>query len=154
MWLGAAIYFSATVAPGAFAVLRTFQLFNAGEIAGAIVNRSLATINVSGFGAGLTLLLTSFLSFRKQTLRSFTLEALSLLTLTIATAVGQWVLAARLHALRLTLSIPIDQLPVGDPRRISFDSLHALSVKALGVAMIAALVGFIVIAYRSQMKAR
>jgi hypothetical protein len=39
LWLGAAMFFSAVVAPSAFSVLRTVHLSNSGEIAGNIVNR-------------------------------------------------------------------------------------------------------------------
>ncbi|PYS66847.1 MAG: hypothetical protein DMF69_24860 [Acidobacteria bacterium] len=46
MWFGAALFFSAVVAPTVFSVLRSFALPNSGEIAGAIVNRSLSIVNV------------------------------------------------------------------------------------------------------------
>lgn len=154
MWLGAAIFFSAIVAPGAFAVLRNYQLFNAGEIAGAVVNRSLTAVNVSGFAISLLLLITALLRQRQNTPRSFVVEMISLLVMAVATGVGQWVIAAKLRALRLGLAVPIDQIPAGDPRRISFNSLHSYSVKALGIAMIAALVGFGMIAYRARVDAK
>ena len=59
-WLGAAIFFSAAVAPNAFRVLRAFNLPNQSEIAGAIVSRTLAFINTSGFIVSIVLLLTAF----------------------------------------------------------------------------------------------
>jgi hypothetical protein len=154
MWLGAAIYFSAIVAPSAFAVLRSYQSFNAGEIAGAIVNRNLAAINLSGFVIGVVLLVTGFIKFRKVPLPSFMIEMLSVTAVSLATGVGNWIIAAKLRALRLTLQAPIDQLAVTDPRRISFDKLHAYSVKALGVAMIAALLGLVMIALRARRDAK
>ena len=154
MWFGAALFFSAIVAPGAFAVLRNYHLFNASEIAGAVVNRNLAAVNFSGFSISMVLLLTAFLHSWKHSWRSFVLEMISLLVMAGATGVGQWVIAAKLHALRLTLNAPIDQIHTSDPRRISFDSLHAYSVKALGIAMIAALVGFVIIAYRSRVEVK
>ena len=48
-WLGAAVFFSAAVAPSAFRVLKAFSLPNASEMAGAIVTRTLSVINTSGF---------------------------------------------------------------------------------------------------------
>ena len=48
-WLGAAVFFSFAVAPAAFGVLRGAQLAAADELAGSIVARVLAIINVSGF---------------------------------------------------------------------------------------------------------
>lgn len=154
MWFGAALYFSAVVAPGAFVVLRTYQSFNAAEIAGALVNRNLAAINLSGFLIGVVLLVTGFVKFRKVALSSFLLENASVTVLALATAVGNWLIAPKLRALRLTLTAPIDQLSLTDPRRISFDQLHAYSVKALSVAMIAALLGFVMIALRARRDAQ
>ena len=150
MWLGAALFFSAVVAPGAFAVLRSYQIANAGEIAGALVNRSLAVINVGGFVIGVLLLVSGLLMRRQGGARSHIVEWFSLLLMTLATAVGNWVIAARLHALRLTLSTPVEQLPPANPQRILFDSLHSYSVKALSVAMIAALAVFVMLALQAR----
>lgn len=150
MWLGAAVFFSAIVAPSAFAVLRSYQSFNAGEIAGALVNRNLAAINLSGFVVGLVLFATAFVKFRRAPLPSFLIEMVSISAITLATALGNWIIAPKIRALRLTLSTPIDQLSVSDARRISFDNLHAYSVKALSLAMIAALLGFVMIALRAR----
>ena len=150
MWLGAALLFSAVVAPGAFAVMRSYHLTNASEMAGAVVNRNLSAVNISGYVIGLLLLLTVFVPLRKGISRAFILETISLVVLVAATSVGQWVIAARLRALRVGLAIPIDQLPATDPQRVSFNSLHAYSVRALGIAMIAALVAFVCCAYRAR----
>jgi len=145
-WLGAALFFSVVVAPAAFGVLRSFALPNAGEIAGAIVNRSLGVVNVSGFVIGLIALLTGLL-LRGSSSRGlwFVLQTTSLLILTVATAVGHWIIAARIHALRTGSQVRIDQLAANDPTKILFDSLHGYSVQALGLAMIAALVALLAI---------
>lgn len=154
MWLGAALFFSAVVAPGAFAALRSYQILNANEIAGAIVNRSLTAINLSGFVIGFVCLAAGLLKFRKIPLKHFIVEATSLSVLTLATALGHWLIAANMHALRLTFTVPVDQIPAGDPRRIRFDTLHAYSVKALSVAMIAAIAGFVMVALRTRRNAK
>lgn len=153
MWFGAALFFSAMVAPGAFAVVRSYQINNANEVAGAIVNRGLTAINISGFVVALICLAAGLLSSRRGALKLFILEMASLSVLAIATAVGHWWIAANMHALRLTLTTSIDQIPIADPRRIRFDTLHAYSVKALSVAMIAAIAGFVIIAYRARRNA-
>src|SRR2546427_10348939 len=49
LWLGAAIFFGAAVAPNLFGVLRAANLANANELAAAIVTRLLAIINFGGF---------------------------------------------------------------------------------------------------------
>lgn len=152
MWLGAALFFSAVVAPGAFAVLRSYHLVNANEIAGAVVNRNLTVVNISGFVISVLLLGTVLLGRRKKS-RAFVLETISLLVMAAATGLGHGVIAARLRALRVGLAVPIDQISANDPRRISFNSLHAYSVRALGIAMIAALVAVVCIAYRARLNA-
>jgi hypothetical protein len=78
------------------------------------------------------------------------LELISLTVVVIATGIGQWLIAAKLHSLRMALSVPIDQIQATDPRRIAFDRLHAYSVTALSIAMIAALIAFFVMAYRAH----
>ena len=141
-WLGAAIFFSAAVAPAAFSVLRSFQVPNASEIAGAVVNRSLSVVNVSGFVIGLLAFLVALM------LRSrwYIIELVALAVLAIMTAVGQWYIAARIHAIRAALNVPIDQLALTDPQRVAFSSLHRYSVIALSIAIIAAFIASLLIA--------
>jgi hypothetical protein len=142
LWLGAALFFSFTVAPAAFIVLRGFALPNGNEIAGSIVTRTLAVINIGGLiFALLALLLTLVLAERPHGFR-LALQVLSLLTLAGTTAVGQWVVAARMRALRLAMGT-IDLVPPDDSRRIAFARLHNYSVSLLTAAMIAALVAIV-----------
>jgi len=148
-WLGSALYFSAVVAPTAFSVLRGQQLANASELAGAIVNRALGVVNTGGFIVGLVLMGTAL--FPKVKSRWPLFELISLGILVIATGVSQWIIAARLHALRLSIELPIDQVSASDPRRIAFNSLHGYSVIALAIAMIAALIAFFLIAQRARL---
>lgn len=149
-WLGAAIFFSAIVAPNAFRVLRTFGLPNQSEIAGAIVSRTLASINISGFIIGIVLLATAYALRRAFSQRIFILQIVLLAIVTVATAVGEWVITARMRGLRAAFRIPIDQMPLEDAGRIAFAALHGYSVVALSVAMIAALSAFFVISRRSS----
>ncbi len=152
LWLGAALFFSAAVAPNVFAVLRSFQLSNANEIAGSIVTRTLSVVNVWGFVIGL-LLLGIAMVFRPHARRGlFTMEVGSLALLAITAAVGQWVIAARMLAIRTALVIPIDQVAADDPRRVAFNSLHSYSVAALSLAMLAAIVAMVVIMVRPGAK--
>ena len=153
MWLGAALFFSAVVAPTVFSALRAHHLSNVGEVAGTIVSRTLSVVNVSGFVISVILLATIFAFRRGYAPRSFALELLSLITLTVSTALGQWVIAARMRALRAAMVLPIDQLPTENPARVDFNNLHGYSVIALSVAMIAALIAFGVIVYRARLEA-
>lgn len=136
LWLGGAVFFSAVVAPSVFGVMRQFAVTNAGELAGAIVNRNLRIVNLSGFVIGLIVLLTTLFSRGRRKL-VFILQTVSLLVLTVATAVGHWVVAARMHALRVAMVIPIDKVDITDPRRVAFDQLHGYSVALLSSAMLA-----------------
>ena len=147
LWLGATLFFGAVVAPSAFAVLRSFELSNASEIAGSIVTRCLSVVNIAGFILGLSLLLSVFVC-TKSTRWRFLLELLSASIIVLATGVGHWVIATRMHALRVAMSLPVDQVRPDDPRRIEFNRLHGYSVNTLGLAMIAAVLMLILISGR------
>ena len=145
-WFGAALFFGAVVAPAAFGVLRSFGLPNANEIAGSIVTRSLSVINIAGFFIALLLLVTTILRRTYLSRWSFVVECVCLGLIALATAVGHWVIAARMRALRVAMVMPIDQIAADDPRRIAFGNLHGYSVNALSLAMIAALVAMVLMA--------
>jgi hypothetical protein len=75
------------------------------------------------------------------------------LVMAAGTGVGQWVIAAKMRALRVAMVLPVDQVPLDDPRRVDFNRLHGYSVTALSIAMIAALIVFLTIAYRARLNA-
>src|SRR5213593_1454075 len=133
MWLGAALFFGAVVAPAAFSVLRSFDLPNSGEIAGSIVTRSLTIVNIAGFLVGLFLLVTLFVRRSSKGRIAFLVESLSVVVIFLGTSVGHWVITARMRALRAAMVLPIDQIRPDDPRRMAFNSLHGYSVNALGL---------------------
>ncbi|MDQ1558355.1 MAG: hypothetical protein QOD32_1415 [Pyrinomonadaceae bacterium] len=148
MWLGAAVLFSFAVAPGAFAVLP------ARELAGALVTRIIGVVNVGGFLVALLLLATAFARRRVATTtktgRAWILEVSALALLALATGAGQWIIGARMAALRVTMGRPIDEVAASDPLRLAFNSLHGYSVAAMTTAMLAAVVAFILIARRNR----
>ena len=150
LWLGGSVFFSAAVAPIAFSVLRARNVAYANEAAGTIVTRALAIINTGGFLLALLLLASAFLFRWSATRRALFLETVSLALMAIMTAVGQWVIAAHMLALRTAMVRPIDDVPVDDPLRVSFNSLHGYAVAALGVAIIAAAVALLIIARRRE----
>ena len=150
LWLGAAIFFGTAVAPALFAVLRGANLANPNELAGTIVSRLLSIINRGGFEISLFLIVTAyFMSRNESRLRRFA-EMISLAIMAIMTGVGHWVITARMVALRAAMQGQIDQIALNDPRRVAFDSLHGYSVTAMGVAMVAGLVAFMIIARGSS----
>ena len=145
-WFGAALFFGAVVAPAAFGVLRSAHLANASELAGGIVTRSLSVVNIAGFLIAMLLLATLFLGRSSASRMSFTVEAICIAVIALATGLGHWVIAARMRGLRAAMVLPIDQIAMDDSRRIAFNTLHGYSVNALGLAMIAALVALVLMA--------
>ena len=96
LWLGAAIFFGAAVAPALFSVLHGANLPNANELAGTIVSGLLAIINRGGFELSLFLIVTAYFMTRNESrLRRFA-EMISLAIMAIMTGVGHWVIAARM----------------------------------------------------------
>lgn len=153
LWLGAAIFFGAAVAPALFGVLRGAGLGNANELAGTIVSRLLSIINRGGFEISLFLFVTAFFVTRNVSRFRRFAEMISLAIMSIMTGVGQWVIAARMSALRAAMKGNIDQVPLSDPRRMAFDSLHGYSVTAMTVAMLAALFAFLLMCIQSRRRA-
>lgn len=150
LWLGAAVFFSAVVAPSVFAVLRGAHLPQANHLAGSIVTRTLGIINTGGFIISLLLLATAFLFRETLRRRAFAAEITALASVAVMTGVGQWYIAARMLALRGAMGKPIDEVALDDPLRAAFDSLHGLSVTALGLAMVAGIVALLMIARRGR----
>jgi hypothetical protein len=144
LWLGAACFFSFAVAPSAFGVLPSR------ELAGALVNRTLAIVNYSGFIVGLILLASSFVQRLNANRFRLRFEQGLLLLLTAACAFGQFVIAARLGDLRASIGRPIDEVAIDDPLRVAFNDLHGYSVTILLTAMIAAVVAFFLTVRRAR----
>lgn len=146
LWLGAAVFFGATVAPTIFGVLRDAQLPNANELAGMMITRILATINRGGFEISLFLIVTGYFLRKKENQFMRFAEMISLAVMAIMTGVNHWIISARMLALRTAMQAPIDQIVSSDPRRIAFAALHGYSVAAMGIAIMAGLVAFLIIA--------
>jgi len=150
LWLGAAVLFSAVVAPNTFKVLRSFNLTNAGEIAGTIVTSTLSIVNISGFVLSLVLIVIAFALRRNYSRSRLMAQMILLATMAITTAAGEWMIAARMRALRAAMIVPIDQVLASDPRRVAFATLHSYSVAALGIAIIAALLACFMVGNRGR----
>jgi uncharacterized protein DUF4149 len=150
IWVGAAIFFSAAVAPNVFGALREAGIANSSTVAGSIVARLLSILNRGGFELAVFILVMSFfLTYGQTKLRRIT-QMISVAIMAIMTGLGHWVVAARMATLRTAMQLPIDQIAPTDPRRIEFDSLHRYSVAMFLVAIVAALVAFILLARKSE----
>jgi len=126
--------------------LRGAQLANANELAGMIVQRVLAVINRGGFEIALFLIVTGFFINRKESRLVQFAEMISLAIVAIMTGVSHWVISARMLALKAAMQVPSDQIAASDTRRIAFDALHHYSVIAMGLAIVAGLVAFLIMA--------
>jgi hypothetical protein len=130
LWIGAAGFFAAVVAPAAFDVLPTR------EDAGALVGRALPVIFVAGIVVGLAAFALEFAGRRRSWMPA---RSAAVATVAAACAVAQLGIAPRIAALRDALRAPLAVLALDDPQRIAFGRLHMMSVAALGVAILASL---------------
>ena len=149
LWLGATVFFSFAVAPGAFTVLKDLQIANYSSVAGEMVSRNLMIINISGLITGLILLASSFVGAGVTNRFALWTERIMLLILTLACAVGQFVIALWLRFVKAEMGKPIDEIALDDPLRIKFNNLHEYSVWVLIAAMIAAIIAFFIISGKS-----
>lgn len=148
LWLGAAIYFGAAVAPTLFGVLRGAGVANANELAGAMVTRLLRVINYGGFEIALFLLVTAFFINRHRRRLVQVAEVISLAIMAIMTGVSQFIISARMQELRQAMGGPIDEVSPFDQRRVAFDSLHRYSVTLMFIALVAGLLAFLLMTMR------
>ena len=136
LWLGASLFLSFVVAPGAFRVAPSR------ETAGAMVGYGLSFLNTSGFFVGLILLVSAWWRWGKEW-RSHRVEMIAILVLSVFASVNQWVIAARLREIRQGTGRAIDDLAVSDPARVMFGWWHASSMVALLICMLAAAVALV-----------
>jgi hypothetical protein len=134
LWLGAALFFAGAVAPTAFGVLPTDAL------AGALVGRLLPVLFGAGMGVGLLVLAFEIRAARLGAGRVRSRLRAAAILLALCT-VAQFVVGGQIDRLRARVAQPIDSLARDDPRRVAFGRWHAVSVAALGAAMLAAAVG-------------
>ncbi|HEY7545921.1 MAG TPA: DUF4149 domain-containing protein [Blastocatellia bacterium] len=140
LWLGAMAFFSFVVAPSAFAVLRQQQL------AGALVSRTLGSLEIIGIIIGA--LLIAFLIFSRERDRAFLYELIALALMTVSMLASHFVVSRRMHELRVSLG-EIAQLAANDPARVEFDRLHQYSVWLMGFNILGAIALIVYLARRN-----
>jgi Domain of unknown function (DUF4149) len=131
-WIGAALLFSAVVAPAAFAVLPSRAL------AGALAGRVLPVLFYLGIAVGLAVAALELIARTSAWGRT----AAGAVT-AFACATAQIVVGGRIERLRAEIGGPLDALAADDPRRLVFGKLHAASVAWLGVALLAAFIALV-----------
>ena len=121
LWLGAALLFTAVVAPAAFAVLPTRAM------AGLLVGRVLPVLFWSGAVVGL-IAAASADGWRRA-------AAAVLVAASLGAQLG---VAPRIDRARDAMGTSLEGVAADDPRRVAFGRLHGISVMLLGLGMVAA----------------
>jgi hypothetical protein len=136
-WVGAAVYFSAVVARAAFRVLPTRTL------AGDLVGATLPTLFISGVVVAAIASLLALPAPRREWYAGRFAWLLASLLAAGACAVGQFVLTPRIDVLRASLGASLETISPTDPARAEFARLHLMSVGALGLAILLALIALV-----------
>ncbi|HXG91825.1 MAG TPA: DUF4149 domain-containing protein [Blastocatellia bacterium] len=136
VWLGSMIFFSFAVAPSAFAVFP-----NDHELAGRIVTSAIGKVEMLGLVIGPLLVLIQAVTWqtRRASNSVKTVQLVLILIMTTAAALSRFWISAQMVSLRVSM-IRIDDVPMTDPRRVEFNSLHGYSVVLMGAAMLAGLI--------------
>ncbi len=129
LWLGAALFLAAVVAPAAFTVLPTRTL------AGALVGRVLPALFIVGVIVGLVQVALEQIGSRN---RHWLARSVAALLLSLACGVAQFGIAPRIAHLREVAGVALDTLAATSQARAEFGRLHMLSIAWLGVAILAA----------------
>ncbi len=131
VWIGGIIFFAAVLAPAAFAVLPTHQL------AGNLVNRTLAVLHIMGMICGVAYLVCSMVHLRlaKGSAQFLSVPHLLVIAMFLLTLVGHFGIARRMHVMHQQMGV-IDELAQDDPRRVYFNRLHAWSTQVEGVVLL------------------
>lgn len=132
IWGGAGLLVVTTVAPAAFRVLPTRAL------AGTLVGQVLPVLFFSGLLTGVLAL-----ALTPRTAPRALLRRIGAAGMIAGCGVAQFVIGPKIATLRERIGPSVDALAATDPLRVSFGQLHGLSVLALGVAMLFAVVAMI-----------
>lgn len=128
VWIGGIIFFAFVVAPTVFSVLPTRAM------AGMVVTRSLASLHWMGVVCGCVFLAASLLLSR-STRVSVILQDLLVVAMMVLTLASQLFVSARMETLRVAMG-QIDSVPLSDPRRVAFNSLHQWSTTLEGSVLL------------------
>jgi hypothetical protein len=134
VWLGALIFFP-VVAQISFSVLPSAHL------AGLVVRNSLIALHWMGMSAGVIFMACSLIEnrFACGYFCAFRPTHLLVFLMIILTAVSQFRIIPRMDALRAAAG-EIASLPMRNPLRMQFDSLHAWSTRIEGTVLVLGLI--------------
>jgi hypothetical protein len=118
-WVGAILYFSLVVAPGAFRTLAN------PDLASALIGYSIGRLHVAGIVLGLIYLVAAMLGAKSvRALGSSASVCVALMV--ILTAISQYLVVAKMETLRLEMG-SVWATPPEHPMRVAFERLHGVS---------------------------
>jgi uncharacterized membrane protein len=120
LWLGADVFLSFVVAPGAFSILGNR------DAAGMMVGYSLGRLHMVGIVLGVVFLVARLA--RTRDFASLTsAAALGVVLMVVLTALSQFTVSNRMQDLRKQM-VSVQNSPESDPHRVEFNRLHRISV--------------------------
>jgi len=142
-WVGAIVFLSFVVAPGAFATLATR------EQAGAVVGMALARLHLLGYVAGVVALAARGLRMRSAS-ALIGPAGIAVILMLVLTLISQQFISARMTDLRAQMAAAhgsIDAMPRESALRVEFGRLHGASTAMeLAVLLLGLTALFLVVA--------
>jgi uncharacterized membrane protein len=135
VWIGGLVFFAFVVAPTAFQVLPNTHL------AGNVVGRALGKLHWLAIFSGIVFLMSSMLYSRvtQGSPHVFAARHVLIVVMLALTLFSQYWIISRMDKLRATIS-DFAAVPLHDPIRMQFDTLHAWSTRVEGVVLVLGLV--------------
>jgi hypothetical protein len=141
VWLGGMVILGAVVAPTLFQVLQAGDPVTGRELAGAAFGSAIARFHYVAYGAAALLLLTlAAMRILGPKPAAFAIRALIVLVMLGIALYSGLIVLGRIDEIQAAVGSLPSRLPVGDPRRVEFDSLHTLSTRLMGANIVGALV--------------
>ena len=133
IWIGGIVFFAFVLAPTVFhpGILPTRQL------AGNVVNRSLAILHGMGIACGIVFAVTSMIHARITVgaAQPFAARHLLIYAMIVLTLISMFTVGSRMQVLRQEMAV-IDNVPHDDPRRVEFNRLHVWSTRMEGTVLV------------------
>ena len=135
VWIGGLIFFAFVLAPTAFQVLPNTHL------AGNVVGRALGKLHWIAIVSGIAFLLSSLLYSRLTggTTQIFAMRHVLIVLMLALTLFSQFWIIPRMDALRAQVG-DFASVPLNNPERVQFDSLHVWSTRVEGAVLLLGLV--------------
>jgi len=141
VWIGGLIFFAFVLAPTAFQVLPSTHL------AGNVVGRALSKLHWIAIISGMVFLITSLLYSYKThgTAHAFAMRNVLIVLMMALTLLSQFWIIPQMDTLRASVG-DFATVPLTNPARVQFDSLHVWSTRVEGAVLLLGLVAIFITA--------